>query len=130
MITPVFGTSCPAARPLGRHPARACAKLSEGQSAHWLLLVLGDRIDVIESNLLGLVTGRPGNFIAEMGLKAELTRGGLRSRVGRDRNDLEHLPIDVLMSAGKLAMASGIAFGIAALVRSKKKRTVWSRLLG
>lgn len=64
-----------------------------------------------------------------MGLGAEFKRHGLRSRIGRGRNDLKHLPIDVMMFAGKLAIIGAAAFGIKALVRPKKKRTLWSRLL-
>jgi hypothetical protein len=130
MVTPVFGTSCPPRGLSGVIRRLAYAKFSEGQSAHWLLLMLGDRIDVIESNLGDLLKGRPDNFISEMGLGAELTRHGLRSRIGRGRSDLKHLPIDVMMFAGKLAIVGGAAFGIARLVRVRKKRTLWSRLLG
>lgn len=130
IVTPVFGTSCPPRGLSGLIRRLAYAKFSEGQSAHWVLLMLGDRIDVIESNIGSLLKGRPDNFFTEMGLGAEFRRGGIRSRIGRDRNDLKHLPIDVLMFAGKLAIVGGAAFGIAALVRPKKKRTLWSRLLG
>lgn len=130
MVTPVFGTSCPPRGLSGVIRRFAYARFSEGQSAHWVLLMLGDRIDVIESSIVAIFKGRPDNFFSEMGLGAEIRRHGLRSRIGRDRNDLKHLPIDVLMFAGKLAIAGGAAFRIAALVRPKKKRTLWSRLFG
>ncbi len=78
--------------------------LSEGKAAHWTLLVLADRVDVIERAIIGLLRGRPDNPIAELGLKSEITRHGIRSRVGQHRADLKHLPIDVLMFAGKGAL--------------------------
>lgn len=130
MLTPVFGTSCPPRGLSGVIRRLAYKKFSEGQSAHWVLLMLGDRIDVIESSLLDILKGRPDNFFSEMGLKAELKRGGIRSRVGRGRNDLKHLPVDIAMFAGKMAIVGVAAFGVARLVRPKKKRSLWSRLLG
>jgi hypothetical protein len=130
MVTPVFGTSCPPRGLSGVVRRFAYRRFSEGQSAHWLLLMLGDRIDVIESNVGDLFKGRPDNFFAEMGLGAEFKRHGLHSRVGRGRNDTKHLPIDLLMFAAKLAIVGGAAFAIASVVRAKKKRTLWSRLLG
>jgi hypothetical protein len=130
MVPPVFGTSCPPRGLSGYIRRLAYAKFSEGQSAHWLLLMLGDRIDVIESNIGDIFKGRPDNFLSEMGLKSEFTRHGLRSRIGRGRSDLKHLPIDIAMYAGKFALVGGLAFGIATLLRPKKKRTLWSRLIG
>jgi hypothetical protein len=130
MVPPVFGTSCPPRGLSGVIRRLAYKKFSEGQSAHWLLLMLGDRIDVLESNIGAIFRGRPDNFFSEMGLGAEFRRHGLRSRIGRGRNDLKHLPVDVIMFAGKLAIAGGAAYGIARLVRPKKKLTLWSRLLG
>lgn len=128
MVTPVFGTSCPPRGLSGVIRRFAYERFSEGRPAHWLLLMLGDRIDVIESTVEALLKGRPDNFISEMGLGAELKRHGLKSRIGRGRNDLKHLPIDVVMFAGKLAVVGAAAFGVAALVRPKKKRSLWSRL--
>lgn len=65
-----------------------------------------------------------------MGLEAELKRGGIRSRFGRGRNDVKHLPVDIAMFAGKFALVGLAAYGIARLVRPKKKKTLWSRLTG
>lgn len=130
MVPPVFGTSCPPRGLSGLVRKLAYAKFSEGQSAHWLLLMLGDRIDVIESNVADIFRGRPDNFFSEMGLGAEIRRHGIKSRIGRGRNDLKHLPIDVIMFAGKLAIVGAAAYGVKALVTPKKKRTLWSRLIG
>jgi hypothetical protein len=108
-LTPVFGTSCPP-RGLSGLIRRYAYTLSEGRSAHWALLVFADRVDVIEGAITGLLRGRPDNPFAEMGLKAEITRHGYRSRVGKHRADLSHLPVDVLMFAGK-----GVALVLAGL---------------
>ena len=50
-VTPVFGTSCPPKGLSGKLRATAF-KFSEAELAHWMLLMLADRIDVYES-LLG-----------------------------------------------------------------------------
>jgi hypothetical protein len=129
-LTPVFGTVCPP-KGLSGLIRRYAYTFSEGRTAHWTLLVLADRIDVLESRLTALLRGRPDNPIAEMGLKSELSRHGLRSRIGQHRADTKHLPIDVLMFT-----ASTVAFGagVLALVRlavpkPKKRRGLLARML-
>ena len=67
-LPPVFGT-VPAQGPVRRHPY-AYAKYSEGQAAHWLLLMAGDRVDAVESGLRSLLTLRPDNPITETGVLA------------------------------------------------------------
>lgn len=133
-VTPVFGTSCPPSGLSGIIRRFAYKKYSEGQSAHWLLLMLGDRIDVIESSVKDIFRGRPDNFFSEMGLMSEFKRHGLKSRIGRGRNDLKHLPVDVVMFAGKLALVGaavyGVGYGVKALVTPRKKKTLWSMLTG
>jgi hypothetical protein len=113
MLTPVFGTACPLKGLSGVIRRLAYARYSEGQSAHWLLLLLADRIDVIESRVGALVRGRPDNLLAETGVRAELTRHGLRSRLGRKRADLVHMPIDLLIVGGTslLTVAAAVAIG-------------------
>lgn len=99
-LTPAFGTVCPP-RWLSGALRRYAYTFSEGRLAHWAVLVLADRVDVLESMAASALRGRPDNLIAEYGLKAEVTRHGLRSRVGRGRADTKHLPVDVLLFAGK-----------------------------
>lgn len=83
--------------------------LSEGRSAHWLLLLFADRVDVIESRLGALLRGCPDNPITETGILSEFKRNGLRSRLGQHRADVKHLPIDLLMAAGTyLALGWGV----------------------
>lgn len=97
-LTPVFGTVCP---PKGLSGAirRYAYRYSEGQLSHWLLLVAGDRVDVLESRVTGLLQGRPDNPLTESGLASEWKRGGLRSRTGQHRADLKHQPLDLVVNA-------------------------------
>lgn len=106
-LTPAFGTVCPLKGVSGLI-RRYAYTFSEGRAAHWLLLVLADRIDVIESRIGALFRLKPDNPIKEMGLKAELTRHPIASRKGR--SDVRHLPVDVLMFAGTTAatVAAGV----------------------
>lgn len=69
-ITRVFGTSTP---PTGLSGAiRAYAfKHSEGKAAHWMGLILADRVNVIEGIISDLSRGIIPNIVAEMGWKAE-----------------------------------------------------------
>ena len=99
-LTPVFGTSCPPKGLSGAIRKLAYARYSEGRAAHWLLLVLADRVDVLESSLGDLLRGRPANLVAEYGLPAEITRHGLRSRIGRRRADVKRVPLEIAFFAG------------------------------
>lgn len=121
-LTPVFGTSCPPRGVSGMIRRWAYASFSEGQTTHWLLLVLADRIDVIESRLKALVTGKPDILIKEAGLTAELKPGVFKSRFGQHRADLKHQPVDVAIFGTTrllpLAGAVMIGFGLRSLVRA------------
>jgi hypothetical protein len=118
-LTPVFGTSCPP-KGLSGVIRRQAYKLSEAQTSHWLLLVLADRVDVVESRFEALLSGHPDNPITETGIKSEFTRGGIKSRVGQGRADLWHAPIDVLLVAGKSLAAAGAAYGVYRMFRKSK----------
>ena len=108
-LTPVFGTSSP---PKGLSGAirRHAYRYSEGQLTHWLLLMAGDRVDVLESRVTGLLRGRPDNPITESGLPSEWKRGGLRSRVGQHRGDLMHQPLDLVINAAPWVLLGTIAY--------------------
>jgi len=97
-LTPVFGTAQPP-KGISGMIRRYAYTLSEGRLSHWLLLVAADRVDVLESRVQALLSGHPDNPIGEAGLKAEITRDGYGSRVGRERGDLRHQPLDLLMFA-------------------------------
>jgi hypothetical protein len=47
-ITPVFGTACPP-KGLSGKLRRAAFRHSEGRMRHWMMLLLADRVDVVES---------------------------------------------------------------------------------
>lgn len=97
-LTPVFGTACP---PKGLSGAirRYAYTLSEGRTAHWLLLLGADRVDVIESRMGALLRGRPDNPITETGVLSEFKRNGLRARFGQHRADVKHQAVDLLLFA-------------------------------
>jgi len=107
-LTPVFGTGQPL-KGLSGLIRRYAYTFSEGQTAHWLLLIAGDRVDVAESRVGTLLRGRPDNVIAETGVLREFKGGAFRTRFGQHRADLKHQPIDLLMwAAPYLAIAGGL----------------------
>jgi hypothetical protein len=81
-ITPVFGTSTPPSGISGKIRDVAY-KLSENDIRHWLLLLLADRVNVVEGIGQDLMSGHVPNIFAEMGIKAELkhNRAGLVRKV-------------------------------------------------
>ena len=117
-LTPVFGTSCPPKGLSGVIRRHAYRRYSEGQLTHWLLLVAGDRVDVLESRITGLLRGRPDNPFAEAGLKSEITRHGLRSRRGQHRADLMHQPLDYVFAAVPWVLVGSLALTIGRALRN------------
>lgn len=111
-LPPVFGTSCPP-RGLSGVIRRYAYRYSEGQTTHWMLLILADRVDVVESSIGALLRGKPDNVLAERGLSAEIKYHGIRSRVGRHRADLKHQPVDVLLSVGTGLLLVGATYVLA-----------------
>lgn len=69
-ITPIFGTSAPPTGLSGKIRAFAY-KLSESDIRHWLLLLLADRVNVVEGIGEDLMQGKVPNVLAEMGIAAE-----------------------------------------------------------
>jgi hypothetical protein len=67
----VFGTSCPPSGVSGMIRRRAF-KYSEGRWAHWLMLLMADRINVVEGIFQDIGRGRFPNIYAEMGGPAEV----------------------------------------------------------
>ena len=117
-LTPVFGTGQPL-KGLSGAIRRYAYTFSEGQTAHWLLLIAGDRVDVLESRVSALMAGRPDNVITETGVLREFKGGAFRTRFGQHRADLKHQPIDVLLwAAPYLAIAGGAYMAARALRKS------------
>jgi hypothetical protein len=65
----VFGSPNPPSG-LSGEVRRIAFKFSESRWSHWLLLMLADRINVVEGVVSDLAHGRPPNLIGELGLKA------------------------------------------------------------
>jgi hypothetical protein len=105
-LTPVFGTAQPLRGLSGIVRAHAYERYSEARAAHWLLLVLGDRIDAVEHHVSSLLTTRPDNPVTETGVLSELRRHGLRSRLEGHRVDRVHQPLDPVLVAGPWVLAA------------------------
>jgi hypothetical protein len=116
MLPPVFGTVAPLRGLSGRIRRHAYERYSEGRAAHWLLLILGDRVDALESHARSLATLRPDNPLTETGLMAELKYHPIRSRFGRNRADLKHMWLDPLVVAGPVGLV------VIALVLKRRRR--------
>jgi hypothetical protein len=119
-LTPVFGTVAPLHGISGRIRRLAYERFSEGRAAHWLLLILGDRVESAGSQLRSLVSLRPDNPITETGVLAEFRRGGVRSRVGRGRVDLAHTWIDPLKIAAPYVVGGVILWRVIRKVRGRR----------
>ena len=111
-LTPVFGTSCPPKGLSGVIRRRAYAKYSEGRAAHWLLLMVGDRVDTVESAVRSFATLRPDNPITQTGILSERKAHGFSSRFGRGRADVNHQWIDPLLVGAPWVAAAGAAYGV------------------
>lgn len=69
-ITPVFGTAQPPSG-LSGMIRRAAFKTTENDIRHWLLLLLADRVNMVEGIGQDLARGKVPNVFAEMGIKSE-----------------------------------------------------------
>ena len=69
-LPPVFGTACP---PSGLSGAirDVAYRFSEGQLPHWLILLLADRVNVVEDVVGDLARLRVPNLVKELGLAAQ-----------------------------------------------------------
>ena len=106
-LTPVFGTAQPLQGVAGKVRRYAYDTYSEGQTAHWLLLVVGDRVDAITSHVTSLVSGRPDDPITESGVLGERGHRPVASRFGKGRIDLKHGWLDPLIVVGPWLLAVG-----------------------
>lgn len=69
-VTAVFGTSAPPSG-LSGMIRRKAFQYGEGSFAHWIPLIIADRVDVVEGIIDDLAHGRFPNIPAEKGMKAE-----------------------------------------------------------
>ena len=117
-LTPVFGTAQPLKGVSGAVRRLAYRRFSEGRLAHWLLLIVGDRIDAWGSHLRSFASGRPD--VPASGLRGELTGNGLRSR--RGRSDARHHVLDPVVVAGPWVAGAAVTWiGVRRLVRALRR---------
>ena len=69
-ITPLFGTSSPP-KGISGMLRRMAYKMTENDIRHFMLLLLADRINVVEGIGQDLMSGHVPNVLGEMGIKAE-----------------------------------------------------------
>ena len=112
MLTPVFGTSTPPRGLSGAIRKLAYARYSEGRAAHWLLLIAADRVDVAESRVTALASGRPDRLIAETGIRGERSGHGLSSRLGKGRADVNHQWMDPLVVTAPWLAAGALVYRV------------------
>jgi hypothetical protein len=93
-LTPVFGTAQPLRGLAGVVRRYAYRRYSEGRLAHWMLLVLGDRLDVATHRVTDALRGRPDDLIGETGIGAERGKHAIASRLGSTRPDTHHTWMD------------------------------------
>jgi hypothetical protein len=106
-VTPVFGTAQPPKGLSGAMRKLSYARFSEGRLAHWMLLVVADRVDAWEEHLRSFASTRPDNPVTETGVRSEFTHHGLSSR--RGRVDSRHQILDPVIVAGPWLAAAGLA---------------------
>jgi hypothetical protein len=122
-VTPVFGTSVGLKGLSGVMRRAAYRRYSEARAAHWLILLAADRVDVLESNLGSLLSLHPDNPVTETGIVAEVTHGGLSSRLGRERADLSHRWIDPIIVATPWVAGAAVAWSSVKRARALASRT-------
>jgi hypothetical protein len=108
-LTPVFGTAQPLTGLSGAIRGFSYERYSEGRAAHWLLLVLADRVDAWENHLRSFLTLRPDNPITQTGVLGEFKAHGLSSRLGQHRADVKHQWLDPIIVGGPWVAAAIVA---------------------
>ncbi|WP_106816998.1 hypothetical protein [Microbacterium timonense] len=122
-VTPVFGTAQPLHGLAGRVRRFAYDTYSEGQTAHWLLLVVGDRLDSATAHAKSLLSRRPDDPITQSGVLGERGHRPLASRFGRGRADLKHAWLDPILVLGPWLLAATLLFRVGrAIVRPAGRR--------
>jgi hypothetical protein len=116
-VTPVFGTAQPLHGVSGAVRRLAYRRFSEGRLAHWLLLIVGDRIDAWGAHARSFASGRPD--VPATGLRGERTAGGTARS---DRSDRRHQLLDPVVVAGPWLAAAGVgALGVRRLTRARRR---------
>ena len=100
ILPPVYGTVAPLHGVSGLIRRVAYAKYSEARLAHWLLLVLGDRVDAFGAHVKSFASLRPDDLVTETGLTTEIAQHGPTQRLESNRADNSHTWIDPILIAG------------------------------
>ncbi|MGC5172253.1 hypothetical protein ACPW96_16540 [Micromonospora sp. DT81.3] len=117
-LTPVYGTAQPLKGVSGVIRRLAYDRFSEGQTAHWLLLIVGDRVEAIGSHVVSFASLRPDNPITQTGVLSEIRRRPVSSRIGRGRVDMKHAWMDPIIVGGPwIAAGAALALGTTLVVR-------------
>jgi hypothetical protein len=99
ILPPVFGTVAPLHGVSGLIRRAAYTRYSEARLAHWLLLVLGDRVDAFGAAAKSFASFHPDNPITETGLLTEISQHGPTQRLEANRADTSHTWIDPVLIA-------------------------------
>ncbi|MDP9028644.1 MAG: hypothetical protein M3N46_14030 [Actinomycetota bacterium] len=110
MLPPVFGTAAPLHGVSGRIRRVAYARFSEARLAHWLLLIVGDRVDAFGAHVGSVLHGGLGNPVDETGVRAELSGDGRSG--GNGRGDRQHRWIDPFVVAGPWIISALVAWRV------------------
>jgi hypothetical protein len=121
-LTPVFGTAQPPRGVSGALRKFSYRRYSEARLAHWMLLILADRVDAWEHHLASFATLRPDNPITQTGVRAEFTHSGLRSRMEGNRTDWRHQVLDPVVVVGPWVGAAAVTYrGVRGLVKALRR---------
>lgn len=112
MLPPVFGTAQPLHGVSGLIRRFAYKRYGEGRLAHWLLLIIGDRVESAGAKVRGVLTLHPDDPISETGIRTEAEVGGLRARFASPRADRSHQWIDPLLVGAPYVITGLIGFRV------------------
>ncbi len=121
-LTPVFGTSCPPKGLSGVLRRHAYRRYSEARAAHWVILLAADRVDAWESHLVSFASLRPDNPVTETGVLSELSHHGLRSRLGRNRADVAHHPLDPVIVGAPWVVGAWLGYAVVRRIARRAAR--------
>ncbi|WP_258366359.1 hypothetical protein [Curtobacterium sp. MCBD17_029] len=108
-VTPVFGTAQPLSGIAGVVKRYAYRRFSEGRLAHWMLLVVGDRLDVATHRVTDALRGRPDRLVKETGIAAERADDPVGARLGTARRDWRHGVLDPVVATWPYLLIGGVA---------------------
>jgi hypothetical protein len=70
-LTPVFGDTVPS-KGMARLIRDYAYQYGEATSRHWMLLMMANRVDVLETMIADALRGRPDHYIKEKGWSAKM----------------------------------------------------------